>query len=95
MNPFCFSYLTVFAHITVGDVDYKWPDCILKNVTPLGVFNLSKTQTSTAGKSENISASLEEIYELVWGRHGDQKTGTICRCQDLWKISGKGRSYVY
>lgn len=31
----------------------------------LGVFNLCKTQTSTAGKNENISASLEEIYEVA------------------------------
>lgn len=28
-------------------------------------FNLSKTQTGTAGKSENISASLGEIYSLL------------------------------
>lgn len=64
LNLSYFSYLIVFAHIT-DDVDYKWSDYILYNVNPLGVFNLSKTQASTAEKNGNISASSEEIYELA------------------------------
>lgn len=43
----------------------------------MGVFNLSKTQTGTAGKSENISASLGKIYSLL-------KVSMVIESQELF-----------
>lgn len=44
-------------------------------------FNLSKTQTDTAGKSENISASLEEFYSLL-------KVAMVTSRQELFVDAG-------